>query len=67
VETLAFVLLLFGMTIFYFLPVIIAAVRHTEHTLAIEWIDFLFGWTIFGWIAAMIWAAVDKPADQAGR
>jgi hypothetical protein len=35
-------------------------VRHTEHTVAIEWIDFLFGWTVLGWFATVIWASVEK-------
>jgi len=59
-ETLTFVLLVVGIAALYFLPIIIASVRHTEHTVTIEWIDFLFGWTVLGWFAAVIWASVEK-------
>jgi hypothetical protein len=41
---------------FYFLPTMIGSIRHTEHGAGIFWINLLFGWTVLGWIAALIWA-----------
>jgi T4 superinfection immunity protein len=57
----------FGMLlllIFYFLPAVIASQRHTKHGGMIFLINFVFGWTILGWIAALIWAIVEAPQDQ---
>lgn len=44
---------------FYFLPAIISAKRNTKHCNAITLVNLLFGWTILGWIAALIWAVVE--------
>jgi hypothetical protein len=27
----------------------------------------LFGWTILGWIAALIWAIVEKPVERSSE
>ena len=40
----------------YFAPRIIAARRHRVSTGAIAVTNLLLGWTIIGWIAALIWA-----------
>lgn len=44
-----------------FLPTIVAALRHSEHLLAIFLINFFLGWTVIGWIVALIWAATSQP------
>jgi Superinfection immunity protein len=41
---------------FYFLPAVIASNRNTKHGGMIVFINFVFGWTVLGWIAALIWA-----------
>jgi hypothetical protein len=56
----AFVVLLL-IAVFYFLPAVIANQRDTTHLGAIFIINLLFGWTILGWIAALIWAVVEQP------
>ena len=50
---------------FYLLPSMIASIRHLEHGGAIIAINLLFGWTVLGWIAALIWAVVEKPRGKA--
>ncbi|MDQ0376190.1 superinfection immunity protein [Amycolatopsis thermophila] len=30
----------------------------------ITWITLLLSWTMFGWIAALVWAFNSKPAEQ---
>src|ERR687891_492371 len=50
---------------FYFLPSMIASIRHSEHGAGIFWVNFLFGWTVLGWIAALIWAVTEKVEDRA--
>ncbi|MET4207723.1 superinfection immunity protein [Bradyrhizobium sp. LA2.1] len=50
----------------YFLPTIVAIVRHHHQTGAILLTNLLLGWTLLGWIAALIWSAtaVRKPEPQ---
>ena len=54
----------FGMgTILYFLPTIIAALKSKRDTLSIFLLNFFLGWTMIGWLVALIWAAKsDLPA-----
>jgi len=50
-------------TILYFLPTIIAAIKSKRDTLAIFLLNFFLGWSIIGWVIALIWAAKnDIPA-----
>ena len=59
------IFLLALLVIFYFLPCIICNVRTTQHGAAIFLINLFLGWTVLGWIAALIWAIVEKPAEPA--
>lgn len=54
----------FGLgTVLYFLPTIIAAIKSKRDTLAIFLLNFFLGWSVIGWIIALIWAARnDVPA-----
>jgi hypothetical protein len=54
-------LIILGVFVFYMLPTVICNVRKTEHQDAIALINLLLGWTVLGWIAALIWAIVEKP------
>ena len=40
----------------YFLPAIVARKRHHRQTLAIFILNLLLGWTLLGWVIAMVWA-----------
>ena len=44
----------------YFVPALIAKKRDTENLEAIFLVNLVFGWTVLGWIAALIWAIVEK-------
>ena len=63
-------LLLFGGGVFYLLPAIIAN-KHPNGT-AIFWLNVLLGWTLIGWIVALIWVlttpssrvVVQQPAPR---
>jgi Superinfection immunity protein/zinc-ribbon domain len=47
----------------YFLPTIIAMVRKKRNAGAVAALNFFLGWTVVGWIVALIWAlTVDAPA-----
>jgi Superinfection immunity protein len=48
----------FGLgTVMYFLPSIIALARSKRDILAIFLLNLFLGWSIIGWIVALVWAA----------
>lgn len=53
------------LTAMFFLPTIIAMARG-HNALAIFLLNFFFGWTVFGWFWALIWAVSDRPGVQHG-
>lgn len=47
----------------YFAPTLVALVRHKRNTLSIFLLNLFLGWTLIGWIIALVWAStVDVPA-----
>lgn len=52
--------MLFGFGL-YFLPAIIAAVRHTHNSTGILLLNIFLGWTLIGWIIALIMALGSAP------
>jgi hypothetical protein len=48
----------------YLLPAIICCVRNHRNFVAIILIDVLLGWTVAGWIAALIWAFTSPGTDR---
>ena len=60
---------IFGLSILiglgsYFAPTVIAQTRNIKHPFTIFSINLLFGWTVVGWIAALVWAARQQPRAQ---
>jgi hypothetical protein len=53
IAVMSFLLFLFVM---YWLPTLIAVVRGTHSALGIAMLNFFFGWTVIGWVMALIWA-----------
>ncbi len=47
----------------YFIPSLVAWNRSHHNTLAILLLNLFLGWTVLGWIAALIWAATN-PAPN---
>jgi nitrate reductase gamma subunit len=58
-------LLLAGIVGFYFLPTIIAKSRAHTSAMGIFVLNLLLGWTILGWIVALVWAFSGK--DNSGE
>lgn len=58
VAGLVTVLLLLGI---YFFPALIAWARGNRQTTAIFILNLLLGWTLLGWVGALVWAFI-KPA-----
>jgi hypothetical protein len=50
---MSFFLFLFVM---YWLPTLIAIVRGTHSALGVAMLNFFLGWTVIGWVVAMLWA-----------
>lgn len=49
----------------YILPFVIAQIRKAEHRTGILWVNLLLGWTVLGWLAALIWAVTENRAPDA--
>lgn len=70
------VVLIFAISIaLYFLPVIVAQSRRHKNLDAIVVLDVILGWTILGWVIALVWsftsntktAAIKSSASQAAQ
>jgi Superinfection immunity protein len=49
--------------VMYFLPSIIALARNKRDIAAILLLNFFLGWTMIGWVVALVWAVkADVPA-----
>jgi Superinfection immunity protein len=49
--------------VLYFLPAIIAFARHKRDTVSILVLNLFLGWSVIGWVIALVWAAKeDVPA-----
>ncbi|MFC1982441.1 superinfection immunity protein [Chloroflexota bacterium] len=55
--------IIFGLSIFL-LPTIVAIVGHKNRTTAILVLNLLGGWTVIGWVVALVWAFTsDRQKD----
>lgn len=48
----------------YFLPALIGNIRRHRNGNAITLANLFFGWTVFGWIACLIWATTDNVRSK---
>ena len=46
-------------TVLYFLPSFVAMLRGHHNKVAVWLLNLILGWTVIGWIAALIWAATE--------
>ena len=51
-----FILILLPVAALYFLPSIVAEVKNHHSSGLVFLVNLLAGWTLIGWIAALIWA-----------
>jgi hypothetical protein len=49
----------------YFAPAITAALRGKRNLVAIIALNLLLGWTVAGWIVALVWALTADPRPAA--
>jgi len=45
----------------YFIPTIVAKVRNHHNTMAIFLLNLFLGWSLLGWVAALVWAVIKPP------
>lgn len=50
-------LIIIALVLLYFLPAIVAQQRGHHNTGAILLLNVLLGWTVLGWIVALVWSA----------
>jgi uncharacterized membrane protein YhaH (DUF805 family) len=51
----------------YFLPAIVASSRRHRNRFAIGILNLLVGWTLLGWIVAMVWACTSDVEPRSER
>lgn len=49
----------------YFLPGLIAYLRSHDNAVAIMALNLLLGWTLIGWVAALVWSLLAKKPGTA--
>lgn len=49
-----------GLLGFYFLPAIIALSAKRRQRFAITALNLLLGWTVIGWIVALVWSFIEE-------
>ena len=48
--------------VMYFLPTIVALARNKRDTMAILLLNLFLGWSVIGWVVALVWAVkTDVP------
>jgi hypothetical protein len=56
-------LLIFGLLIYLF-PTLIATLRGHNNTVPIFVINLFFGWSLLGWVVALVWATINPRKDR---
>lgn len=60
-EGLFFLVMIVGL---YFLPTIIALSRGKRNRCAISLLNLLLGWTVIGWVIALVWSVMHESVDD---
>jgi hypothetical protein len=48
----------------YMLPALVAALRGHPQVWAITALDLILGWSVLGWVAALVWSLTAIPKGQ---
>ena len=51
----------------YFVPAIVAHQSGHRQTAAITMLNICAGWTLIGWVVALVWACTVPPRDEGGE
>ena len=52
-----------GICALYFLPAVIADRKRHQHRHPILLLNLFLGWTLIGWVGALVWAEMDPQAS----
>ena len=52
------------LVLLYFIPSVVAKIRGKVNFTAILLINLFLGWTLVGWIGALIWAVIKEKTDK---
>lgn len=64
-KVIASILLFSAVAFVYFIPTINAKNRKHLNTEGIFILNFFFGWTLIGWVIALIWSTTQKVVSPA--
>lgn len=56
-----FAILLIPFGAIHFLPTIIAGIRQSRNVVGIFLLNLFLGWTVIGWVVALVWALRSLP------
>lgn len=62
-EAFGIVLLIAGFIV-YFVPTIVAMMADRQNTGAICLLNIFLGWTLIGWVGALVWASTKAPRTK---
>ncbi len=48
----------------YFIPTIVAVVRHAKQKLGIILLNIFAGWTFIGWVIALVWSIAGESQKR---
>jgi membrane protease YdiL (CAAX protease family) len=48
----------------YFLPAVVACLRHHKSAPGIFVLNLLTGWTLLGWIVSFVWACIGEELES---
>ena len=51
----------------YMLPTIVAVLNRHRHDMSVCLLNVLLGWTLLGWIIALVWGAASQPRAAGDR
>lgn len=57
-------MLLAGLGMLYGLPSVVAGLRRHNSGLAIFMLNMLLGWTVLGWIIALVWSCTGNTTSN---
>jgi hypothetical protein len=60
---MGWILILIGLFL-YFIPAIVARRREHHNAGAITVLNVFLGWTLLGWVIALVWAMTSRPSDS---
>ena len=60
----SFLMLILMGIMLYFIPTIIAILKKKPNKLAISALNFFLGWSIIGWVVALVWSLSNNSSNQ---